>query len=156
MSICDYLLLHDRISYSVHISAFAHVVHVAFFNEGCGEKRSRTGSGITNEEGCKSLKRTLQLQPKILLWSWAVKTRDLIFYFFFKGMREKERDQKQLWMLRCGWCRNVGGDLCKNLGVGEHCFQVLLLLVLLRGNIKRMKKKWLYFVQSDQVITRKL
>lgn len=69
VSICNYLLLHDRISYSVHIYAFAHVVHVAFSNEGCGEKHSRTGSDITNEEGCKSFKRTLQLQPKILLWS---------------------------------------------------------------------------------------
>lgn len=44
-------------------------------------------------------------------------------------------------MLWHGWCKNVGGDLCKNLGVGEHCFQFLLLLVLLRSNIKRMKKK---------------
>lgn len=35
----------------------------------------------------------------------------------------------------------LGGDLCKNLGVGEHCFQFLLLLVLLRSNIQRMKKK---------------
>lgn len=55
--------------YSMDICAFAHVVRVTFANEGCVEKHSRTGSGISNEVGCKSLKRTLQLQPKILLWS---------------------------------------------------------------------------------------
>lgn len=45
------------------------------------------------------------------------------------------------WLVQECW----RGDLCKNLGVGEHCFQFLLLLVLLRSNIKRMKKKMTVF-----------
>lgn len=43
------------------------------------------------------------------------------FFFFLKAVREKECNQKQLkylWMLQCGWCRNVGGGFVQEFGCG--------------------------------------